>query len=259
MREMVEKYETVLVVGGEGEKCREVAEGYGFRDVITPGDIIKDNMATTPFRKLTADEEANSRKRDYGNTKIEAIFVFADSRDWAGDIQIILDLAMSKGGYIGTVSQTFSEGPPIYFSHNDVVWSAEHHNVRLGMGALRKTIETLFKDLTKGRALETIAFGKPQVGTFQFASRLLKQWRKDEHGINAPPNTVYFVGDTPESDIQGANQFNEEAESEWYSILVRTGVFQEGNKSAFKAMNTVDTVLDAVKHGMNREFTEKMK
>jgi len=73
MREMVEKYETVLVVGGEGEKCRMVAEGYGFRDVITPGDIIKDNEATTPFRKLTAEERANSRKRDYGNTKIEAI------------------------------------------------------------------------------------------------------------------------------------------------------------------------------------------
>ena len=73
MREMVERYETVLVVGGEGEKCRQVAEGYGFRDVITPGDIIKDNEATTPFRKLTTEEQANSRKRDYGNTRIEAI------------------------------------------------------------------------------------------------------------------------------------------------------------------------------------------
>jgi hypothetical protein len=62
--------------------------------------------------------------RDYGHTKIDAIFVFADSRDWAGDCQIIPDLAMSKGGYIGTLSETFNEGPPIYFPHNDVVWSA---------------------------------------------------------------------------------------------------------------------------------------
>lgn len=73
MREMVEKYETVLVVGGEGEKCRQVAEGYGFRNVITPGDIIKDNEHTTPFRKLTAEEKANSRQGNYGETKIEAI------------------------------------------------------------------------------------------------------------------------------------------------------------------------------------------
>jgi len=71
MREMVAKYETVLVIGGEGEKCREVAEGYGFKDVITPGDIIKDNAATTPFRKLTPTEHSSSRERDLGRTKIE--------------------------------------------------------------------------------------------------------------------------------------------------------------------------------------------
>lgn len=73
MREMVAKYKTVLVVGGEGEKCRQVAEGYGFRDVVTPGDIIKDNEATTPFRRLTDQERENSRPRNHRKTKIEAI------------------------------------------------------------------------------------------------------------------------------------------------------------------------------------------
>ncbi|ESZ95977.1 putative Uncharacterized CDP-alcohol phosphatidyltransferase class-I family protein C22A12.08c [Sclerotinia borealis F-4128] len=260
MREMVEKYETVLVIGGEGEKCRQVAEIYGFADVITPGDIIKDNEHTTPFRTLTKEEMKNSRGgRDYSKIKIEAIFVFADSRDWASDVQIMLDLAMSKGGYIGTLSETFDEGPPIYFSHNDIVWSAAHDNVRLGMGALRKITEMLFKDLTKGKELETIAFGKPQIGTFEFATRLLQQWRKDEHCCNRPPETVYFVGDTPESDIRGTNQFNEKAKNEWYSILVRTGVYQEGTEPAYKPKVTVDTVLDAVKHGMKREFSKKLK
>ena len=259
MREMVEKYKTVLVVGGEGEKCREVAIGYGFQDVVTPGDIIKDNASTTPFRTLTASELANSVKRDFSTTKIEAIFVFADSRDWASDVQIILDLAMSKGGYIGTLSETFDEGPQIYFSHSDIVWSAAHDNVRLGMGALRKMTETLFKDLTKGKELDTIAFGKPQIGTFEFATRLLQQWRKDEHKINAPPETVYFVGDTPESDIRGTNLFNEKSKNDWYSILVRTGVFQEGTEPAYKPRITVDNVLDAVNHGIRREFTKKLK
>jgi HAD superfamily hydrolase (TIGR01456 family) len=185
--------------------------------------------------------------------------VFADSRDWAGDIQIILDLAMSKGGYIGTLSETFDEGPPIYFSHNDIVWSAAHDNVRLGMGALRKMVEMLFKDLTKGKELETIAFGKPQIGTFEFATRLLQQWRKDEHRINRPPETVYFVGDTPESDIRGTNQFNDKSKNEWYSILVKTGVYQEGTEPAYTPNVTVNTVLDAVQHGMKREFSKKMQ
>ncbi|KAL8777876.1 MAG: hypothetical protein Q9213_007668 [Squamulea squamosa] len=260
MREMAEKYGTVLVVGGEGEKCRTVAEGYGFKDVVTPGDIIKDNKDTTPFRKLTADENEHCRLRNFGEAEIEAIFVFADSRDWAGDQQIILDLLTSKNGRLGTRSETLDEGPPIYFSHNDMIWSASHQNSRLGMGALRMSLEALYKGLT-GKDLTSTAFGKPQIGTFQFATRLLQQWRKDTHGIDAPPRTVYFVGDTPESDIRGTNEFNASGvcENQWYSILVRTGVFQEGTKPAFAPNATVDNVLEAVKYGIQREVEKTQK
>jgi HAD superfamily hydrolase (TIGR01456 family) len=229
MREMAEKYKTVLVVGGEGEKCRQVAEGYGFQDVVTPGDIIKDNKHTTPFRKLTEDENSQSRLRNFNQVEIEAIFVFADSRDWAGDQQIILDLLMSKNGRLGTRSETLDEGPPVFFSHNDVIWSTSHELTRIGMGALRASLEAVFKAVT-GNELKTVAFGKPQLETFQFATRLLRQWRKDTHGIDFPPETVYFIGDTPESDIRGTNEFDESgiAGNTWHSILVCTGVFREG-------------------------------
>ncbi|OJD16962.1 TIGR01456 family HAD hydrolase [Emergomyces pasteurianus Ep9510] len=260
MREMAEKYNTVLVVGGEGEKCRIVAEGYGFKDVVTPGDIIKYNQHTTPFRKLTEEEFRNSRTRDFENVVIEAIFVFADSRDWAGDQQIILDLSMSKGGRIGTRSETFDEGPPVYFSHNDIVWSTSHEHTRIGMGALRASVEALFKAVT-GKELKTIAFGKPQLGTFQFATRLLRQWRKETHGIDSAPDTVYFVGDTPESDIRGTNEYNasDKCENDWYSILVKTGVYEDGTTPRFSPNKTVDNVLDAVKFGMNRERLRELK
>ncbi|KAF4778952.1 HAD-superfamily subfamily IIA hydrolase [Colletotrichum scovillei] len=239
MREMADRFKTVLVVGGEGEKCRQVAEGYGFKDVITPGDIIKHNSATTPFRKLTPDELKNSRE--------------------PGDIQIMLDIAMSKGGKIGTLSETFDEGPPIYFSHNDVVWSAAHDNVRLGMGALRRMLEVAFKDVTKKKGkLHTHAFGKPQVSTFEFATRLLQQWRRQQHGLDAPPDTVYFVGDTPESDIRGTNLYDEHADNEWHSILVKTGVYQDGTEPAYKPKATVNTVLDAVRYGIQREIRKRV-
>jgi HAD superfamily hydrolase (TIGR01456 family) len=259
MREMAEKYKTVLVVGGEGEKCRQVAEGYGFTDVVTPGDIIKYNSATTPFRKLTPQEHAASRDRDFSDVIIDAVFVFADSRDWAGDIQIMLDIAMSEGGRIGTRSTTFDQGPPFYFSHNDVVWSAAHEHVRLGMGALRRMFEVTFRDLTEGKGkLHTHAFGKPQVSTFEFASRLMGHWRNTEHGLVAPPETVYFVGDTPESDIRGTNAVNEKAPNDWYSILVKTGVYQDGTEPAYKPRVTVNNVLDAVNHGIHREMRKRL-
>jgi len=261
MREMAAKYNTVLVVGGEGEKCRIVAEGYGFKDVVTPGDIIKAKQDTTPFRKLTEEEYRNSRDRDFSNVNIEAIFVFADSRDWAGDQQIILDLLMSKNGHLGTRSETFDEGPPVFFSHNDVVWSTSHEHTRIGMGALRASLEAMYKAVT-GKELSTIAFGKPQLGTFQFATSLLRQWRKDNYGIDRTPDTVYFVGDTPESDIRGANEFDvsdQSGDASWYSILVKTGVFQDGTIPRFPPKKTCANVLEAVNFGLQREFAKTLK
>jgi HAD superfamily hydrolase (TIGR01456 family) len=264
MREFADRYGTVLVVGGEGEKCREVAESYGFRDVITPGDILKANAATAPFRRLTEAEHRNSRDLlarggKLSDIVVEAVFVFADSRDWASDLQIILDIAQSKGGRLETRSETFDEGPPIFFSHNDVLWSAAHEHARLGMGALRKIVETVFEDTTGGRKLKTHAFGKPQVSTFEFATRLLQQWRASQHGLSEakPPATVYFVGDTPESDIRGTNAMNEISENEWYSILVKTGVYQEGTEPKYKPRKLVNTVLDAVNHGIRREMARR--
>ncbi|CAK7205000.1 hypothetical protein SEUCBS139899_007764 [Sporothrix eucalyptigena] len=268
MRELADKYRgSVLVVGGEGEKCRSVAEMYGFKDVITPGDIIKANAAVAPFRKLTDQEHANSRDlldrhgvEKLSDIVIEAVFVFADSRDWASDLQIILDIAMSKGGRLETRSETFDEGPPIYFSHSDVVWSAAHEHVRLGMGALRRIVETVFSDVTGGKTLETHAFGKPQVSTFEFATRLLQQWRATQHGIvsRRPLDTVYFVGDTPESDIRGTNAMDAKTKNtSWYSVLVKTGVYQDGTEPAYKPRAVVETVLDAVHHGIEREMQRR--
>ena len=260
MRELASKYKTVLVVGGDGDKCRQVAQSYGFQDVITPGDIIKDNTDTTPFRKLTEAEYDHSVKRNYGEIEIEAIFVFADSRDWAGDQQIILDLCMSKNGRLGTRSETFDEGPSVFFAHNDVIWATSHAFSRIGMGALRASLEAMFKAIT-GKELKTVAFGKPQMGTFEFATRLLQQWRKDIHGIDQPPDTVYFVGDTPESDIRGTNEFDESDRStcDWHSILVKTGVYQEGTEPRFKPKQTVQNVLEAVQYGMQREYENALK
>ena len=252
MREMAERYNTVLVVGGEGEKCRDVAREYGFQDIITPGDIIKTKQDTTPFRKLTEEEYKNSRVIDLEKTQVEAIFVFADSRDWAGDQQIILDCLMTRHGHLSQRSNVHNEGPPVFFSHNDVVWSTSHEYSRIGMGALKASLEALYQAIT-GKELNTIAFGKPQIGTFQFATRLLQQWRSDSLGIDKPPATVYFVGDTPESDIRGTNEFNELSDIEWFSILVKTGVYQDGTTPRFEPKKTVDNIFDAVKFAIERE------
>ncbi|XBW36396.1 hypothetical protein QEN19_001976 [Hanseniaspora menglaensis] len=70
-----------------------------------------------------------------------------------------------------------------------------------------------------------------------------------------PPTTVYFVGDTPESDIRFANLHHES----WFSILVETGVYQNGTKPKYEPKVIKKTVLDAVEWAIEREYEKEVQ
>jgi len=95
MRALAEYYSTVLIVGGEGYRCREVAEEYGFKDIVVSNDIVAWDPTIAPYRVFTDEERATSRPRDFSKVNIEAIMVLSDSRDYATDMQIIVDLLRS--------------------------------------------------------------------------------------------------------------------------------------------------------------------
>lgn len=316
MRDLVPQYKNVLVVGGVGNVCRNVAELYGFKNVYTPLDILHWNPAVSPYHDLTEEEQVSCKKGvDFSKIAIDAILVFADSRNWAADQQIILELLLSKNGVMGTESKTYGEGPEIYFAHSDFIWATNYKLSRYGMGALQVSIAALYREHT-GHELKVHRFGKPQAGTFKFANKVLSKWRKgmlDEHlkklsvndpdaskadilvnddgeefinqaklesgdysdddddsdGVGKfgelslqdkitlqmpPSSTVYFVGDTPESDIRFANSHDET----WFSILVKTGVYQEGTVPKYKPKHLCDNVLESVKFAIEREHEKEL-
>lgn len=331
MKDLVSVYDNVLVVGGIGNVCRNVALSYGFKNVYTPLDILKWNPAVTPYHDMTEEETICARDADFSKIEIQAIMVFADSRNWAADQQIILELLLSKKGVMGTESKAYNEGPEIYFAHSDFIWATNYKLSRYGMGALQVSIAALYREHT-GHVLKVNRFGKPQKGTFKFANKVLTRWRQgvlDDHLkkasiddpdahladilINAdgeeiinqsklenfqsdldfddddvddlirkeapdlitrgktadiegeepdsitlqlpPALTVYFVGDTPESDIRFANSHD----ASWHSILVKTGVYQEGTEPKYKPKHLCNNVLDAVKYAIEREHQKELE
>ncbi|ORY73659.1 HAD-like domain-containing protein [Protomyces lactucae-debilis] len=248
-QQMTTLYETVLVVGGEGNACREIAESYGFKNVITPGDIIAWDPSIVPFRTLRQEELDLCKPRDFSKIKIEAIFFFADSRDWASDAQIIIDVLLSKDGYLHSRNKEMTQACPIFFSNPDITWSTDHCLPRFGLGALRLSISALWDDATDGKTpLKLVQLGKPYGETYRYATRLLTEWRALEHGIEEPPRHIYMVGDNPESDIRGANMAG------WESLLVLTGVYkEEQGPPKYKPTTIQKDVLEAVKWAIERE------
>lgn len=208
--------------------------------------------------------------------RFDAIFVFNDPRDWALDIQIIIDALVSSGGVLGTYSprngdrtlensgwQSDSQ-PTLYFSNSDLLWSTPHPQPRLAQGAFQAALAGVWLRMTQGRDLRRVQFGKPSHETYLFAQDMLIRHHAAttrRRGSSVPPRLpllrkVYMVGDNPESDIQGANQFQSNAypRIEWHSILVQTGVWRSGRGIPVPMPRTlVHDVCEAVRWALTRE------
>ncbi|KAH7380075.1 phosphatidyl synthase-like protein [Pyrenochaeta sp. MPI-SDFR-AT-0127] len=254
MRALAEYYKTVLVVGGEDYKCREVAEEYGFQDIVVPNDIIASDPTIAPYRVFTEEERATSRPRDFTKTKIDAIMVFSDSRDYATDMQIIMDLLRSEDGRLGTMAKDpVSQRIPIYFSQGDLLCPTEHPFPRMSQGAFRIGLEAMYKALT-GVDLERVVYGKPELATYKYADEIISSWMETIHNDEKLPSNIYMIGDNPASDIIGGNMYG------WNTCLVRTGVFQGGendeeNPASFGVFtNVLGAVTTAIKKELGKDF-----
>ncbi|KAI9811264.1 MAG: hypothetical protein M1826_003274 [Phylliscum demangeonii] len=275
--------ECILVIGGDGDNCRQVALRYGFRNVVTPADIVTAYPAIWPFSKALAPHYKSvarplPRPIDPANPshslRIHAIFVFSDPRDWALDTQIMLDALLSSGGVLGTRSplndhadhpnRGFQQDgqPRLYFSNPDLWWAAQYHLPRLGQGGFREAFEGVWAAVTGGRdhgvALRKTVIGKPSQATFEFAEARLNMHRKTllRDPDPAPLKTVYFIGDNPESDIRGANEYVSPWKSRWYSVLVRTGVYS-GQQPDRAPTRVVKDVWEAVQWALEQSNAPK--
>ncbi|GMG22108.1 unnamed protein product [Ambrosiozyma monospora] len=251
MKDLVDVYQNVLVVGGVGDKCRKIAHHYGFKNVFIPLDIMYWNPSVTPYYDLTEEDKKVCRKDvDFSKTKIDAVLVFADSRNWAADQQIILELLMSKNGYMGTVSETYEEGPGIYFAHSDFIWSTNYKLTRYGMGALQVTIAALFREST-GKELKVTRFGKPQRGTFKFAEKVLTNWRKDvlEEYVEDLESTM---GSETSEDVNPLESSDSDEGLEFSATTTTTtsGAKKINPKIDHSKIESIDIGLATGKHGL---------
>jgi len=230
---------------------------YGFKNVITPSDILAAQPHVFPFRNLNelhSEYEPLPKDPHTGDNhtapirtglKVDAMFVFDDPRDWAVDIQIVMDLLLSHQGLVGTFSQRNNDTtlpnngwqqdgqPTLYFSNGDMIWSSKYHLPRFGQGAFQAALVGIWRRTTYGQELKRIVIGKPERETYRFAEGVMNEHHRvilvntDAPEPKSALRAVYMVGDNPDSDIAGANSFKSELGTKWYSALVKTGVWSE--------------------------------
>ncbi|KAH9454849.1 hypothetical protein Pst134EB_033493 [Puccinia striiformis f. sp. tritici] len=242
----------ILVIGGRSDSCRLVAEGYGFRQVYIPQDILNWNPSVWPFYELSDHDRQIAKTADFSKISFSAIFVMHDSYDWGFDIQMAIDVLTSKDGIITNPKNSTKNGPvnnhlPVYFSNQDFLWGNEFSRPRFGQGAFQTALRANYQRLT-GHPLDAWLGGKPTQMTYDFANQLLKKIVHDKFD-GQDLGAVYMIGDNPASDIQGANNYG------WSSVLVKTGVFK-GDKpedAAHVPTAVQSDVLEAVQWALRQE------
>ncbi|KAJ3371043.1 hypothetical protein HDU91_005633 [Kappamyces sp. JEL0680] len=216
MKSLVPEYRhhSILMVGPES--CKDVALHYGFEKVVTPSELFHLNPDIWPF-----DASHGGHHHDLATVdRIAAILMFHDSPHWGRDMQVMLDCLWSTNGHIHLDGD--KQAIPVYFSNSDLLWRAHHTRLRLAQGSFRHAFASLYKRLTSEELVYT-SFGKPTLETYQYADALLHRNANRNSAVDRF-ESIYMIGDNPLSDIAGANAFGRG----WESVLVRTGVWNEG-------------------------------
>ncbi|KAL2555492.1 hydrolase family protein/HAD-superfamily protein [Forsythia ovata] len=265
-RTLLNRFENELIVAtGKGVPA-EVMSEYGFKRVLSLDEYASyfDHIDPVAHYKGWTGTKASNWPRNSPKSvscpnviseKVKAAFVVSDPVDWGRNIQVLCDI-LTSGGLPG---EKHGCQPPLYFAADDLQYQAAFPSERLGMGAFRIALESIFNRI-HNKSLEYTCFGKPNPFVFRNAETILKEIQKsscqrDAIEENAEQGshsfkTLYMIGDNPLVDVKGAHQ----AGSPWFSILTRTGVFrQKENHAEYPAHLVVDTVEEAVEFILKRE------
>ncbi|KAI3852082.1 hypothetical protein MKW98_020081 [Papaver atlanticum] len=261
-KKLVKSFENELIVAiGKGEPANVMAE-YGFKKVLSMDEYASyfDNIDPLAPYKMSPNNNITSNgsspRYDVSSERVQAAFVVSDPVDWSRDIQVLCDI-LRTGGLPG---KEIGHQPPLYFAADDLEYQAAFSSERLGMGAFRIALESIFNRIHPD-ALQYTSFGKPHPFVFKNAENILNQLQpfsrdnhvvKDGDAVGHPLTSLYMIGDNPAVDIKGAQQ----AGHPWFSVLTRTGIFRGNeNHEEYPADLVVDTVEDAVNYILDKEIT----
>ncbi|TYH73493.1 hypothetical protein ES332_D05G333300v1 [Gossypium tomentosum] len=217
-RNLLKKFENELIIAtGKGDPALVMSE-YGFKKVLSLEEFASYFESMDPvsqYKRWTTMPQSDRKepavpRYNVLSERIKAAFVVSDPVDWGRDIQVLCDVLRS-GGLPGGAN---NNQPPLYFAADDLEYQAAFPSKRLGIGAFRIALESVFNRINPKR-LECVTYGKPNPFVFKNAEVILSQLqsssRQDHSKNNRVPGShpfemLYMIGDNPSVDVKGAQQ-----------------------------------------------------
>eukprot|EP00768_Dysnectes_brevis_P002603 gnl/Dysnectes_brevis/1934_a2221_1061.p1 GENE.gnl/Dysnectes_brevis/1934_a2221_1061~~gnl/Dysnectes_brevis/1934_a2221_1061.p1 ORF type:complete len:351 (+),score=90.93 gnl/Dysnectes_brevis/1934_a2221_1061:3-1055(+) len=203
-----ERQQPILCIGNP-ELALPIARAHGLTCAVSPLQVAMRWPHTCPQGGATItpdmvpDPIVPTHHRDFP-TRVHTVLLAADSHRWYQDTQVAVD-ALTRGGLIGPAGEK-GDTPRFIVLNPDLNYAAVHPAPRLTLGGLSQCIKHIAEQ-TSGEELTLEACGKPHAPMYRLAMKRL----------SLPAEDVFFFGDSPTSDMAGANAAGME------SVLVLTG------------------------------------
>lgn len=236
----------LFVARDEDAMERLLIHDYGFENVVRFSKFASEHAYLLPYTHSKHENFLACQETEH-EEPIRAIFVLDYPMCWDDTLQVLVDLLLSDGRVGHLVDEQVVQ---LYIANPDFVYAGNYKLPRFTQGAFRDCLSMLYSKMTRdGRPLQYVEFGKPFKSTYQFAKQYLRTYHGrchtahdgNKHEEEHECRTIYAIGDNPHSDICGANASGDE----FFSILVRTGVFKGENSEEHPAKFVCDSIAEA--------------
>lgn len=242
---LASRYANEDVLIGGPLPCVEVAKGYGFKRAKSLLQYQAEHPELVPLRKWHADEPAPAKRFTIPYQPIAAVFQFSDTYDAFSDIQVTLDVLTSPYGLVGGGAVSGTQTVPFYFGADDLLYASQAALPRLGGGAYREMLSSVYESVTGG-SLHVTSFGKPRAIAYAFAEERLKQLSARLGWDPSHLRCVAMVGDNLDTDIIGANARG----GPWLSVQVLSGIGSA--QAASRTLSFEDTEMEWLSRHVER-------
>ncbi|KAD2804937.1 hypothetical protein E3N88_38314 [Mikania micrantha] len=245
-KNLLARLENELVVAtGKGEPVVVMSE-YGFKKAVSLDEYasyFNSIDPLSPYKTWTTKQPCNEQREsservlsfDVTTERVKAAFVVSDPVDWGRDIQVLCDILRS-GGLPGEKSE---HQPHMYFAADDLEYQAVFSFERLGMGAFRIALESIFN---RQRRLLAEEADRQHNNCLRVSSGLnpkLANLNRDRSNIRGILLVAAAKSEHAANNGSGRNL-----------ICVFRG---KGNHTDYPADQVVDTVEEAVEFILQRE------
>ncbi|KAK3888762.1 hypothetical protein Pcinc_007235 [Petrolisthes cinctipes] len=251
-----------LLISGQGP-VREISHNLGFTNTTT----VEEVRLAYPQLDCVDHKRRSLKPVEPAPVipKIDALMLFGEPIRWETSLQLLIDVLMT-GGDLSAPPPASPPYPhiPLLACNMDLQWMAEASMPRFGHGAFLLCLEALYKKVTGNDLIYTALVGKPSEITYYHAETMV-QHHANTLGITHPITKLYAVGDNIHTDIFGMNLYREYVRrhrgskkrvamqgargfdismhdfkgllaEKCYSVLVRTGVYNEDSNGETKIL-----------------------